>query len=135
MSNSSTEGKIIRILSDKEVLISLGRENGIKKGTKLEIYERGEEIKLPDDDTVLGTLDYTKAIVEVVDIFDKFCTGQSIKRTHETITSGPMSAFQNKTKELTHIDIRSLPVNMGQIKPAVIRNKSISVGDPVRVIK
>ncbi len=75
------EGKVAAILNEREVVLNIGSDAGVKPEMKFEILvtEPGEIID-PDTGEILGTLDLAKTRVEVVDIQHKMC----VARTYET---------------------------------------------------
>lgn len=127
-------GKVIRILSNTELLINLGSNQGIQEGNLFKIYEKGEVIKDPDTNSDLGTLDYIKKQVEATTVYPNFSIVKSLKHYTETTTSGIMSAFGDKTKEVRKTDVYNLPVLDNQIVPLHIKNENIIVGDLVEKI-
>ncbi|MGN2369276.1 FlgT C-terminal domain-containing protein [Clostridium cagae] len=75
--------KVIKIISDSEILINAGSEHKIKTGDNFDIFTTGEEIFDPDTNESLGTLDTVKATVEVVIVYPKMCLCQKIIRKAE----------------------------------------------------
>lgn len=128
-------GYIIRILSKESVLVNLGLKQGVHKGMTFEIFEPGEEIIDPNTHKSLGSLDYTKVTVEATQVYEQFSVMQSVSRTTETVSKGVMSAFADRTREVTHLVTHQLPIDENDVKPQLIKNKKVVVGDPVRSIK
>lgn len=133
MSNKKT-GKIIRILSDEELLINIGKKQGAFVGEKYKIYEKGEQIKDPDTGEYLGTLDYVKATVEIVNVYENFSMVESLTRYTEKVSTGIMSAFTDKSKEISRVEVNKLPVEEADIKKRTINNERIIVGDLIEEI-
>lgn len=129
---SEYHGKVIRILSNEELLINIGSKKGAKEGALYEIYEQGETIKDPDTDSELGTLDYIKAEVEVVTVYKNFSIVKSLEHYTETVSTGIMTAFSDKTKEIHKIKTNKLLVLEEQITPIRITNEHIVIGDLVK---
>ncbi len=126
--------KVIKILDSETLLVNIGSNQNIAHGQSFEVYEVGEEIRDPETKELLGTLDYIKAEIEVTQVYPNFSLMKSIDYYTETVTSGIMSAFSDKTKETTKAKVQRLAVDPGQITPMKINNKKIVIGDPVRKI-
>lgn len=124
--------KVIRILDDETLVINAGSNQYIHEGQKLVIYEEGETLKDPDTGKTLGTLDYIKARVEVVNTYSNFSTVKSLSHYTEKVNTGVMSAFTDRTKEVHKTKVNKLPVEQSQIKKQVIKNKKIIIGDLVK---
>ena len=72
-------GKVARILSTRTVVITLGRDKGVRNGMLFDVVEMHEEIKDPDTDAVLGTLERRKVRVKVVDVQDKLSVASTYR--------------------------------------------------------
>lgn len=127
-------GKVIRILSDTDLIINLGSEDNVRYDDSFEVYEPGEEIIDPRTRESLGKFDYVKATVEAKNIHEKFTVVRHVTESHETVSHGGLSALSQMTKEITRTTIHSLPIDKEQVTPQNVKNKSIQVGDPVRSV-
>ena len=65
--------RVIKILSDREILINIGANQGIKEGNILTILGKDEEIIDPFSHESLGYLPVTKAKVKVDTVYEKMC--------------------------------------------------------------
>lgn len=127
------DGVVTRILDEYSILINVGRKDGVRKGKELEVFEPGETILDPESGDELGTLDFIKSTLEVVQVYDNFSTCQSI--TYEEVSVGLAASFispleRTKTKRT----IRSLDIDENDIQPQKVKERHIKVGDPVRFI-
>ena len=61
-------GEVVRILSNKELVINLGYNDGVKLDDEVIIYEVGEEVSNVDG-VIIGTLDYIKAKLVVTTVY------------------------------------------------------------------
>ena len=59
------QGKIVKILSNKALVINLGTKDGIDTNAAVHVIHTGEEIKDPENDKSLGNLEYVKAVLRV----------------------------------------------------------------------
>lgn len=121
--------KVLKILDSETLLISAGSNQKVNEGDLFEIYETGELIIDPDTKEQLGTLDYIKARVEATMVYPNFSLVQSIEYYTETITSGIMNAFTDKSKEVTKSRVKRIKVDPTQITPMKITNRDIIIGD------
>ncbi|WP_125772399.1 hypothetical protein [Companilactobacillus furfuricola] len=124
---------VIRILDTQSIIINYGSSNGATNHQKFEIYERGQSIIDPMTNRNLGTLDYIKAQVEIVTVYHEFSICQYITTQTEEKQTNLLSAFNTKKTITTNI-IHELPVNKKELQPMEVKNKLVSVGDPVRKI-
>lgn len=135
MFQNKITGKVIRILSDTEIIINIGINKEAKIGQKFKIYEPGEEIIDSETNKSLGILDYIKGTVEITEIHDEFSVAQKIVQEERIKNRGynPLSSFNNTKTETVNV-IKPLPVNEQEIKARNIKNPQISINDPVKSI-
>lgn len=115
--------KIIKIIDDQTLVINAGYDDDIEIGDQFEIYSTGEEIKDPDTNEVLGTLDHIKERVEAVDVFEKMCICR-----HNVL----VNFLQNVTNNLTRVEPKVLNVDSSQISGGLSDDDVIKIGDKVR---
>ena len=68
--------KVIRIVDDKTIMINYGLYDKAKKGQKVKVFQKGEDIF--DNSIWLGTLDIIKEDLEIVAVYDAFSLCQKI---------------------------------------------------------
>jgi hypothetical protein len=71
---SQIQGKVAAFASEREVVINVGRKDGVRVGMKFAILSlNGAEIKDPDTGETLGTLDRdrVKAHVQALEVHDR----------------------------------------------------------------
>lgn len=68
--------KVIRIVDDKTIMINYGLYDKAKKGQKVRVFQKGEDIF--DNSIWLGTLDIIKEDLEIVAVYDAFSLCQKI---------------------------------------------------------
>ena len=85
------QGKVAKILNDRELVINRGSDNGVKKGMKFEVIEESEEVLDPDTQTSLGNITREKVRIKI----DHVQPSLSIGRTYETyqVSSGILSGL------------------------------------------
>lgn len=128
------DGKVIRILSDTELIINLGADDGVEFGSKFEIYEPGESVVDPSTKKNLGVLDYVKATVKVIELHNSFSLVKNQEIKTETVTHNSLNIFAQSTQDRRTVITHTLPVNKDQIEPLNIKSKEIQIGDPIRSV-
>ncbi len=74
-------GKIARILSTREVALNIGEQNGVALGMLFDIVsEAGLDIRDPDTDKELGSVELPKVRVKVARVYEKL----SVASTYRT---------------------------------------------------
>lgn len=128
------EAKVIRIISNKAILIDAGWDTGVNKGDEFRIVQRGDEIFDPESGESLGFFDYIKIRLEVTEVFEMFSQLQLISRSSpiSKSLSNMISQFSNISTNQIVTSYRDLPVDTDQIeplnKPSEI-NKNILISD------
>ena len=128
------QGRIIRILDTKTVIINLGRKHGIQMGSIFEILGEPEAVIDPfDDDRVLGTVLVVKGRVVALQVFDEF----TIARTKWTQVSTRLLSADDVLApfvESKTIDEGELLVDPNEVQPWKAQSEiPVQVGDSVRV--
>jgi len=116
--------KVVKIISDEEIVVNAGYKQGIKKGQELEIFVPGEEVIDPDTGRSLGTLDTIKAYVTVRDVYENMC----VCINSETATRNFLNPFEG----FTITKPKRLNVDSTQISGGFKEDRIIRVGDLVR---
>ena len=74
-------GKIARILSTREVALNIGEQNGVALGMLFDIVsEAGLDIRDPDTDRELGSVELPKVRIKVTRVYDEL----SVASTYRT---------------------------------------------------
>jgi hypothetical protein len=134
-------GKIVRILSEHEVVINKGLVDGVKYNMEFVIYEEGDPIVDPHTREVLDRIEIVKDRVYVTHLQSRICItstgpvaidlGQAIasaqKRGEHSIALSPPS-----TPRTIH---PNLHVAEGQIRPLRESSLEIHIGDKVRNVE
>lgn len=130
--------KIVRILSDTEIVINGGHEHGLREGDILEIFVEGEEIKDPETSESLGTLDIIKGKVKIKTIYEKMSLCESAEFKTEKKYPAHMSALSQVAKSFenyiaTEVKVsQPLNVDMTQAQQVTKVDKLIKLGDTIR---
>jgi hypothetical protein len=129
MSSGLLKGKILKILSSYSVVISLGREQGVKRGMRFIIYEEGEMIKDPETKADIEKLELVKGEVEITAVQEKISIAESfktVKRVYDPLNISyiyPREVIDKEKKALTEEKIE---------EPS---SPKVKVGDLVRQIE
>lgn len=94
MTDERIRGKVAAILSKRELVLNVGRDDGVEIGTRFVILNnKGVDVLDPDTGEILGTVEVPKTIVKVVRVDGEHL---SVARTFRTIpaTSG-ITSFQS----------------------------------------
>lgn len=113
--------KVIKIINEYQLVVNVGKTQGIHKGDTLEIYVPGEKIHDPDTNELLGTLDFIKAYIIVKDIFEKMCICENKSNILSPIAA--MSILNSPQR---------LNVDSKEISGGILEDSKIQVGDFVR---
>lgn len=107
------KGHILKVLSPYKVLISLGRQQGVRKGMKFVIYEEGEMIHDPRSRKPVEKLELVKGEVEVIYVQERMSTAASFeteKRIYRPIWDLSMYTTREETvtirKKITEEEIK-----------------------------
>jgi hypothetical protein len=80
---SRIEGKVATVLNERELVLNVGSEEGVKVGMRFKIlYPDGIEITDPDTGAQLGSVEWPKTEVKIVNVQPHMAVG----RTFRTIT-------------------------------------------------
>jgi hypothetical protein len=97
-------GKVAAILSKRELIINVGSDDGVEPGTKFVILNRkGIDVRDPDTNEVLGTVEVPKTLVKVVRVDGPHL---SVGRTFRTIqgTPGLLGSVGNLSGTRTRVE-------------------------------
>ena len=105
------EGKVAKVISDDEIIINIGSKDGVKEGDRFLVYQLGEEIKDPDTDKILDTLEVVKGRVKIIHVQSNISTGITDEYEHKTrkiIRGNPLAGvlFGYSTEEHELEDIK-----------------------------
>ena len=85
-------GKVARVLNSREIVITVGSENGVKIGMQFEVLDRkGEDIKDPDSGELLGSIKMPKVRVKVVQIQKRISVASTFRKKKINVEAPPKS--------------------------------------------
>lgn len=75
------EGKVAQVISERDLVINRGRLAGVEPGMKFKILSsEPSEVRDPDTDELLGVVDLTKVVVEVISVQDNLAVCRTFKK-------------------------------------------------------
>ena len=120
--------KVVKIISEYDVVINAGSDDGVKVGDIFEIYEPGDVVNDPDTDEVLGTLDFVKARIQVKTVFQKMSLCTNTETSTSTIAELALSMSSFYASSIKPLNVDALDISGGFEDV----NKKIRVSDLVR---
>jgi len=125
--------KVVMILSRSALAIMVANEQ-VDIGDMVEVYSPGPPIFDPESGDELGTLDKSKAILKVVQVFPKFFVAENAE-TQTRLHAQFVQPLSNISEFYSHVP-RSLNVNPEDVVGNDWKSdEPIQLGDPVRLIK
>lgn len=120
--------KIAKIISEYKVVVNAGSNNSIKENDILEVYQPGQEVTDPETGESLGTLDFVKSKLRVVDVFPKMCVCENRDKQKTTL----IDIVQNfpSYQETLPLNVQTTDISGGYEDI----DKKIKVGDLVRKV-
>lgn len=124
--------KVVKIVNEYNVVINAGARD-ITKDDVLEVFAPGDVVIDPDTNEELGALNYIKARLVPIDIFEKMTLCENQKQYHSMIST--VASLQNALIG----NIKEGPIRLN-VDPNEISgvnedssNKNIKIGDKVRI--
>lgn len=79
---SPIRGKVVRILTSRQLALNLGSQHGVKMGMKFDVLDsRGDDITDPDTGELLGSLYRPKVRVQIIEVQERLSVAETfIKR-------------------------------------------------------
>ena len=65
-------GKVLKIFDETSLLIDLGRKDGVERGDRFVVLEKGGEVTDPQSGESLGELEYIKTELVAADVQERF---------------------------------------------------------------
>ncbi len=129
------QGKVAKILNEREVAINIGKMQGVKRGMKFAILApTPEEISDPETGEVLDVVDRPKVIVQATEVRDRITICSTYRITE--IPAGPYNLSINKL----FAPVRQVPETLrvsDSTLPAPLSSKEsyVKVGDRVKYVE
>jgi hypothetical protein len=85
------EGKVVRVLSSRAIVIDLGQNEGVKEGMRFGIHTQVDAIVDPATGRRLGDLDMRKATVVAEAVYPQFSVASPPTRTESPSIASPLA--------------------------------------------
>lgn len=123
---------VVRIIDEFRIIVNAGTDNGVIRGAIMEVYEKGARLIDPITKEDLGAIDGILATVQVESSREKFsiCVNQE-KTPGMFDLLASFSALQNPALGGR---LKELPVDLEDIQGGLLSDRTIKVGDAVRLI-
>lgn len=123
-------GKVIKIPDETTIIIS-HKEQNLIVGNKIAVYDPMSKIIDPDTKEVLGTYDFIKERLEIIEIYPKYAICR--KYTKPVTTMRALAPILEGLMVKNHEDM-ILNVNPKDNESLLPRNTIINIGDPIKKI-
>lgn len=124
--------KVVKLITDREVAISGGAQEGIEVGDTLLILGHPVEIADPDTGDVLGEIVPTKAIVRAYDVQDRFALARTFRSRRVNVGgrgAGALAGLFEPPQWETRTETLRRSPEAGDVLSA--EESVVEVGDPV----
>ena len=83
-------GKVARILNTQELAVNVGITHGVNVGMYFDVLDvNGQEIKDPDTNEVLGSIEYPKIRIKITNAQEKFSVAVTHRKKHANMGTIP----------------------------------------------
>lgn len=132
-------GKVAAVLNDREIALNLGYANGVSVGMYFDVMSlESGDIRDPDTDEILGSIERPKVRVRVTEVREKF----SVASTYRSKRVNVGGTFENKFFDMGPFARALMPSGwLTKYKPPPPsfdylqeRDSYVKVGDPVRQV-
>lgn len=117
--------KVAKIVNDRCLVITGGKYSGFHVGDCFEIFDTGTDVFDPDNGRKIGSLEYVKATVKAIQVYDEM--------TACTNTLNEASTLNSLAAALSSKNPAALDVSPEDISGGI--DRKIHVGDLVRKIE
>jgi len=128
MENERIEGKVAQLLTDRELVINRGAEDGVEAGMRFAILvPSGTDIRDPDTGEILGSVELAKTYVKVVSVMPKVAVAKTFRTIRGTGSYGGVLGMINGTPDRDET-LRSDQAFVAQELDAA--DSLVKIGDP-----
>lgn len=125
-------GKVIRIFDETSLLVNIGAKDGLKRGERVFVVEKGEEIMDPETGESLGVLELVKAELVAADVQERI----SILKTP---FARPLDSNLPLSTRMVRDSVKSAGIQQKMIvAPGEVAGlpspSSVRIGDIVRLV-
>jgi hypothetical protein len=132
--------KVVKILSETELVLGSGSNNGVREGMEFVIYEDGDEIIDPETKLSLGTLEIVKGYVTVVNVQPQLSITKTqahtitrTRRVHHGLSA--LVAFGGSIRE-EEFEVEKIDkLKVEKVDPTYEKRLVVRVGDKARLTR
>lgn len=135
---SPITGKVARILNDRDIALNIGGDQGVSVGMFFDVLDTsGEEIRDPENNELLGSVDRVKVRVKVTRVQDKLSVASTFEKTRiniggEGIGISTFSSLLMPPKYVVkYKTLRLDDMTRGEISES---QSYVKIGDPVEQV-
>lgn len=121
--------RVIEIMDNYRLIINYGLADGAEKGDKVRIFEIGEEVIDPFDNSVLGTLDIIKAELKVTQVYENLSVCENIYTKTISILD-PLASLARSSSANLELNVEKSQIS-GRTMPTDV---PIKVGDKAIIL-
>ncbi|HUT75766.1 MAG TPA: hypothetical protein VM221_13140 [Armatimonadota bacterium] len=127
-------GRIARIVSPTQVVLNIGRQQGVTRGMAFIIYEEGDMINDPITNNDIERLEIVKGRVVAEEVQESLTFALTVVRTYTRTQAPPFAALSLLTSP-REVSVRrrdQLPVDDDAVEPLASERTKVRKGDLVR---
>ena len=118
------QGRVIRILDRRTVMLNVGEDHGVERGMRFGLYTPTEEVIDPETNETLGVYRTRKAVVEAQAVYPRFTVARPPSRTVRTQFGQQLGSLMSTYERVEE----ELDVAPGSIQPMPTGDQ-VAVGD------
>ena len=126
------EGRIVRILSETEFVINVGRVDRVQSGMEFVVFVETEPILDPETGQVLGNLETLKGRLKVYHVMEHMARARTL--TYKVVLPSVADQIARMTSlnyQETGVRRKSLQVKRDEVEP-IAEDMVVRLGDRVR---
>ncbi len=118
------EGKVARILTNRRLIINKGSDDGVGLGMRFAILSPvGLDVRDPDTDEPLGSVDVARTVVKVIAVDERLCTARTFRTVRSTGIFGAFASGPTEREETLRTDESTVEREIGETE------SKIKIGD------
>ncbi len=131
------QGKVAKILTEREVVINIGSAQGVKKGMRFAILApTPEEILDPETDEVLDVVDRTKVLVQATEVRERITICSTFRTTKISGGAFSMSYAIDRLFDPPRVVPETLRIEDSSLPAPLSPDESyVKIGDRVKQVK
>ena len=127
-------GKVVRVLSEHEIVISVGLNKNVKRGMEFVIFTEAEHIFDPSTGEDLGAFEVVKGRVSVTHVMDNMSHAKTLSYSVEVSSFSLYDVARSMGGTRTERRLRKLQVRASDVRP-IEEDITVYVGDSVRSVE